>query len=57
MDPFARYAPLLTAAPQEDEDLRPDVAWLADEGEAGASKEDDEPEAFDELIWSSLVSL
>jgi hypothetical protein len=57
MDPFARYAPLLTAAPQEDEDLRPDVAWLADEGEAGASTEDDEPEAFDELIWSSLVSL
>lgn len=49
--------PLITSAPLEDEDVRPDVAWLADEGEPGGEPTPEEPDAFDAYVWGAMLTV
>jgi hypothetical protein len=57
METLTALAPLITSAPLEDDDVRPDVAWLADEGAPGTEPAPEEPDAFDAYVWGALLTV
>jgi hypothetical protein len=57
METLDALVPLITSAPLEDDDVRPDVAWLVDEGDPGAEPAPEEPDAFDAYVWGALLGV
>ena len=53
MDPIEVLSALLTAAPQEEADVLPAIAWVTDE--PPVRHEPEEADAFDAMLWASIM--